>query len=104
MSNLQNSHQEQGIWIPEFKSTLTASLATAFERTGTEPTNVENIIKDLHSEFGHIEQEHILKAIRNGSLGKYGKTFKLTTQEVCIWIRNYILEVQHKHKLKAPWD
>lgn len=36
-----------------------------------------------------MNEDHILKAIRNGSLGRYGKTFKLSTQEICIWIREY---------------
>jgi hypothetical protein len=62
----------------------------ALERTGTEPFNLENIAKDIITEFGFITEIQMIKAIRNGSLGKYGRTFKFSSQEVCIWIREYL--------------
>ena len=36
--------------------------------------------------------EDIQKAIRSGSLGKYGRTYKFTIQEVCFWVREYLKE------------
>jgi hypothetical protein len=48
------------------------------------------MIHDISTEFKTIELEEIQKAIRNGSLGKYGRTYKFSTQEVCIWIREYL--------------
>jgi hypothetical protein len=73
-------------------SNIEASVVIAFERTLTEPYNINNMVKDIISEFPRISPEEIVKAIRNGSLGKYGKTYKLSTQEVCIWIREYLKE------------
>lgn len=73
-------------------SNVQASVLIAFERTLTEPYNIDNMVKDIVSEFPRINPEEIVKAIRNGSLGKYGKTYKLSTQEVCIWIREYLKE------------
>lgn len=87
MTDLQNSQQqsEPATLISNFK----ASLLVAFERTGTEPKNIDNIITDVLSEFKNITSDEIIKAMKNGSLGKYGKTYKLCTQDVCIWIREY---------------
>jgi hypothetical protein len=34
--------------------------------------------------------KEINEAIRLGSLGKYGRTYKLNTQEVCMWIHEYL--------------
>jgi hypothetical protein len=73
-------------------SNLQASILIAFERTLTEPYNIENMVKDIISEFPRTNPDEIVKAIRSGSLGKYGKTYKLSTQEVCIWIREYLKE------------
>jgi len=50
------------------------------------------MVNDIFTEFPKITEEQITKAMRNGGLGMYGKTYKLTTQEVCIWIRNYLKE------------
>ena len=68
------------------------SVVVAFERTGTDVKNIENIVTDLMLEFSHVNTNDILQAIRNGGLGMYGKTYKLTTQEICIWIRTYLKE------------
>jgi hypothetical protein len=32
--------------------------------------------------------------LRNGGLGKYGRTYKLSTQEVCYWIREHIKPIK----------
>jgi hypothetical protein len=90
MNKLDNSQQLQEVKIPI--SNLQASILIAFERTMTEPYNIENMVKDIISEFPKVNPDDILKAIRNGSLGKYGKTYKLSTQEVCIWIREFLKE------------
>jgi hypothetical protein len=42
---------------------------------------------DIKQEFKDLTVERIIKAIRNGSLGYYGITYKLTTQQICFWIR-----------------
>lgn len=77
-------------------SNLSASIAVAIERVGSEPFNIENMVKDVVGEFPRMKEETLIKAIRNGALGKYGRTYKMTTQEVCIWIREYIKEETSK--------
>lgn len=74
-------------------SDLTLSVAVAFDRTNTLPRNIEQMVKDVSSEFKNVDIEHVQKAIRRGSLGFYGKTFgEVSTQEICIWIIKYIEE------------
>lgn len=90
MSNLQTTQQTQELTIRESK--IMESIAVAFERTGTEPFNINIMVCDIQTEFSFLSDKEIQQAIRNGGLGKYGKTFKLTTQEVCIWIRQFIKE------------
>lgn len=57
------------------------------ERVGMDFKDIDSTIQDLISEFGHIALKDIREALRSGSLGLYGQTFRLSTQEVCIWIR-----------------
>jgi hypothetical protein len=74
-------------------SDLTLSVAVAFERTNTTPRDVEQMVKDISSEFVNVDIQHVQKAIRKGSLGFYGKTYgEVSTQEICIWIIKYIEE------------
>jgi len=69
---------------------LQKSLLFAFERTKTEPFDVTGLIQDVMSEFTAVDSSEITTALRNGSLGMYGRTFKLSTQEICFWIREYL--------------
>lgn len=57
------------------------------ERVGLDFKDIDSTIQDVISEFGHVNLKDIREALRNGSLGLYGQTFRLSTQEVCIWIR-----------------
>jgi len=52
--------------------------------------NIDHTINDIISEFGYVSLKQIREALRKGSLGHYGKTYKLSTQEVCVWIREYL--------------
>lgn len=45
---------------------------------------------DILSEFPNITEFQAKTALRNGGLGLYGKTFRLSTQELCIWIRTFL--------------
>jgi len=38
----------------------------------------------------------IREALRNGSLAKYGITYKLNTQVICFWIREYLKSKKSK--------
>lgn len=66
------------------------SIAIAFERTATVPYDISCMVNDIESEFPKIPIETIQAAIRKGSLGEFGYTYKLSTQVVCIWIREHI--------------
>ncbi len=70
---------------------LESSLILATERLNTELKDfpLENCIIDLNTEFENMKLEDITKAIKNGSLGLYGRTFIFSIQEVCFWIREY---------------
>ena len=94
MNNLTTSQQQSE--ITTLQSDINPYLAVAFERTNTEPYNIEKMSFDITNEFSKLKSEDFKKAIRNGGLGKYGKTYKLSTQEVCIWIREYIKENEIK--------
>lgn len=88
MNKLQTTQQKSE--IQTLTNSLSQSVALAFERTGTAPINIDYMIKDILSEFPRASDETLTMAIRKGSLGAYGRTYKLTTQEICIWIREYI--------------
>jgi hypothetical protein len=77
-------------------SDLKKSLAYAFERTDFELRNLDKIIEEINSEFKNLPEKEIIKAIRNGAFGKYGRTYKLSTQEVCFWIYSYLKEKESK--------
>lgn len=95
MNNLDNYQQSPGLQTRMYN--LQTSLLVAFERTATEPYDMQNMVKDVLTEFPNIKDNDITLAIRSGSLGKYGKTYKFSTQEVCIWIREYLKEKNKKN-------
>lgn len=66
------------------------SLIMAIERTDLNLTSIDNSANDIFTEFQRTSLSKIREAIRKGSLGEYGSTYKLTTQEICIWIRKYL--------------
>lgn len=87
MKNLTLSQPKLEVTTQQFN--LMKYIAVAFERTNTEVVNIEKMSFDIISEFPELSDEDFKKSIRNGGLGKYGKTYKLSTQEICIWIREY---------------
>jgi len=74
----------------ECEDEIKKSLAVSMDRLGMDFKNIDNTISDLIIEFKGVPLKDIREAIRNGSLGKYGKTYRLSTQEVCVWIREYL--------------
>jgi len=54
------------------------------QRTEQKLSDVNATVDDIINIFGYNDK--IKQAILNGSVGKYGVTFKLTTQVVCSWI------------------
>jgi len=75
---------------------LKPSLAIAMERLDMEFKNIDNTINDICTEFGYIKLSNIKDAIRKGGLGQYGRSYRLSTQEVCYWIREYLKENKNK--------
>jgi hypothetical protein len=65
MNNLETSQKEleKNTQISKIQSTI----ALAFERTGTIPYNIDNMVKDVMTEFQNMSVEDISLAIRNGS-------------------------------------
>ena len=92
MSNLKALQQTSELTTRTSKKleVIKQSMALAFERTNLPVFNIESLSKDVLSEFENKDVTLITKAIRNGSLGLYGRTYRISTQEVCIWIREYL--------------
>ena len=78
------------------QSNFKAYLAVACQRTGTEINDFNSIIVDVCNEFPKLKDHELKQAMRNGGLGKYGKTYKMTTQDVCMWIRKYLEDKKPK--------
>ena len=54
------------------------------DRLNDTDLNVENTAKAIFDHFGYDDK--VQKAILNGSMGKFGVTYKLTTQVIGHWI------------------
>ena len=73
-----------------FNEYLKGSLLKTELRTGKNLLNIDETMIDIKEEFKHLRADQIIKAIRNGSLGLYGSTYNLSTQQICMWIREYL--------------
>ncbi len=88
---------------------LKASLVLAMDRLGMTFKNIENTIDDIVLQFPILTINQFRTAVRNGSLGHYGQTFKLNTQIVCIWVDKHLEELkgtkthQIKEKIKSDF-
>lgn len=89
MEHLQKNNLEQLETQTLISKELIASLGVAEQRTDLKFKNIVESHTDVLNEFSNIPIDKIQKAIRNGSLGKYGQTYRLSTQEICRWIREY---------------
>lgn len=100
MDNLtqQQQNSENNLNNCDEMELIRASLILAFNRTGTDfdKNLANNIFFDVLEAHPTITLDEFLKALKFGSLGKYGKTYKLTIQEVCIWAKMYLDETRHK--------
>ena len=95
--NLQKLQTKSETANTNKKQDLLTALILAFERTRSEPFDVTGLMQDVLTEFSNINSDEIITALRLGGLGMYGRTFKLSTQEVCFWIRQYLKEKQTKN-------
>lgn len=71
---------------------LLSFLNVAEERCDLQIKNILKTTTDILNEFPKLNENQFRKALRNGGLGKYGRSYKLSTQEVCFWIREYVKE------------
>lgn len=78
---------------------VSKSISASILRVGLEPVEPNLILTDIEREFKSVDVKSIQEAIRLGSTGKYGRTYRLTSQEVCFWIREYLKE---KNKPLGP--
>lgn len=58
--------------------------------------DIDSTAIDLIEEFRNISLKDIRESLRNGSLAKYGVTYKLNTQVICFWIREYLKSKKSK--------
>lgn len=65
-------------------------LAVAVERTDCEIKNIDNLVLDILEEFKKENIIDIREAIRQGGFGKFGISYKITTQVVGYWINQYL--------------
>jgi hypothetical protein len=72
----------------------------AFERTGISANVMQSdlIFNDIKTEYKDTPIEFIVEALRRGGLGYYGKTFKFSSQDACIWVREYLKEIAEYNK------
>ena len=79
-----------------FKTTLSTAVVKAFARTGKECSkeSIDLITSDIIDEYGNLPIETIIEALKKGGRGKYGRTYLLSVQEVCIWIDSYLKETE----------
>ena len=72
-------------------------------RLNTEIDNsyLNKMAEDIVSEFQDVETKVIITALKKGGTGHYGRTFKLSIQEVCYWIREELKN--HPVKLEKKW-
>jgi hypothetical protein len=55
-------------------------------------TEMGLLIADIKNYWPNITSEEVKQAIFYGSIGKYGYTYKLSIQVICIWIDKYLQE------------
>ena len=69
------------------KQDLALRIAMVMDRTNQILPNPEATVNDIYKMFGNDKK--VQEAILFGSFGKYGTTYKLTTQEIGKWIYTY---------------
>ena len=73
-----------------YKGELEQSIVLAFERVNILPENVISIANDVRLAFPKYTTDELTTAIRKGSFGEFGRTYRMSTQEICIWVREHV--------------
>ena len=108
MNNSKQLQTKSDLTTQAFKNieVIKQSMALAFERTNLPVFDIDNLSNDILKEFENKDINLITSAIRNGSLGVYGRTYRMSTQEVCIWVREYLKtnKVSKDNFISNPYD
>lgn len=73
----------------ECEDEVKKSLAKVMQRVDMDFNDISKTTTDICLEFNFLSLDTIREALRKGSLGNFGITFKLSTQTVCFWIREH---------------
>lgn len=95
IENRTNKQQSVSVSVTQtYKTTLSTAVVKAFARTGKDCSqeSVNLITSDIIDEYNNLPIEIIIEALKKGGRGKYGRTYSLSVQEVCIWIDSYLKE------------
>ena len=78
------------------KEILSVALSLAYERlnTGIDEAKLVKTHKFISSMFPDATLNDITTALKNGASGLYGRTYRMSDQELCIWIRQYLEETE----------
>jgi len=88
-----NLKQQSEICTLNYNKKIIASFKLAEQRTGFNlNTDFKSIIKDLNYRFPELKEEKLIEILKDGSLGKYGQIYKLSTMQICLWIKEEIKE------------
>jgi len=84
-TNLMHSLSQSENKIEIFKA-----LTLAFDRADyPEISRIKPIAEDIIERYPMLDAETILRAINWGAYGRYGITYKITTQVISFWIISY---------------
>ena len=81
--------KQEGCSVTPKESDVLTLIPLAMERVAgdLDARLMVNMAKDIVNEFPNVTTDVIRVAMKKGALGHFGKTYKFSTQEVCIWIR-----------------
>ena len=91
--NTLQTKSEERIQTYKREELLKQSIALAFERTNLPAFNIDNLVNDVNIKFINLPNEIILTAIKKGALGDFGRTYRMSTQEICIWINEHLKSI-----------
>lgn len=94
--SLQLQFQKNTAYASEI---LAGAITKALRRTDSysEKFDIKDAIEVIlqEPEFKKLTLQNVVEALKKGGLGHYGKTYKLSTQEICIWLREFRKEVRY---------
>ena len=79
----------EGYTLTPKQEDLIVFISIAAGRLKSKLTKEEfsDMLIDISTEFKNVDIDIIKSAMRKGGLGEFGRTYRFSTQEICIWIR-----------------